>query len=64
MGDVKGIAWIAEQLGISLSTAYRLAENGGLTQYGAFKIGAQWRVSVPRFMAVVHQTPTEQGTAA
>jgi excisionase family DNA binding protein len=50
--DVKPIAWAAEQLAISISTAYRLAETGQLP--GVFKVGAQWRVSVARFLREVH----------
>ncbi len=51
--DVKHLSWAAEHLGIGLSTAYRLAKAGEIP--GAFQIGAQWRVSVPAFMATVHQ---------
>jgi hypothetical protein len=50
--DVQRISWAADQLDISISTAYREAEAGRLP--GAFKVGAQWRVSVPRFLRVVH----------
>ena len=50
--DVKHLSWAAERLGVSCSTAYRLALLGQIP--GAFKVGAQWRVSVPRFNAVVH----------
>jgi excisionase family DNA binding protein len=50
--DVQHLSWAAEQLGIGVSTAYRLAPLGEIP--GAFKVGAQWRVSVPRFKAVVH----------
>ena len=52
--DVGRLSWAAEQLGIGRSTAYRLAESGQLP--GAFKIGGQWRVSVPRFLREVHGT--------
>jgi hypothetical protein len=51
-GDVQHLSWAAEQLDIGESTAYRLAACGKLP--GAFKVGAQWRVSVPRFFAEVH----------
>jgi excisionase family DNA binding protein len=51
--DVKHLSWAAEYLGIGLSTAYRLAKSGQIP--GAFLIGSQWRVSVPAFMAIVHQ---------
>jgi excisionase family DNA binding protein len=50
--DVKHLSWAAEQLGIGVSTAYRLAPVGQIP--GAFKVGAQWRVSVARFEAEVH----------
>jgi hypothetical protein len=50
--DVQHLSWVAEQLGIGQSTAYHLASSGQLP--GAFKVGAQWRVSVPRFLAEVH----------
>ena len=50
--DVKHLSWAAEQLGIGESTAYRLASTGQIP--GAFKVGAQWRVSVPKFLAEVH----------
>jgi len=49
---VERIAWAAEQLGIGTSTAYRLAAQGKIP--GAFKVGAQWRVSVPAFRRLVH----------
>jgi excisionase family DNA binding protein len=50
--DVKLLSWAAEQLGIGTSTAYRLVAAGKMP--GAFRIGAQWRISVPRFLAEVH----------
>jgi hypothetical protein len=50
--DVATLAWAAERLGIGESTAYRLAPLGQIP--GAFKVGAQWRVSVPKFMREVH----------
>ena len=50
--DVKHLSWAAQQLGIGESTAYRLASTGQIP--GAFKVGAQWRVSVPKFTAEVH----------
>ena len=53
--DVKQISWAAEQLGIGTSTAYRLVAAGKIP--GAFKVGAQWRISVPRFLAEVHGEP-------
>ena len=54
--DVKQISWAAEQLGIGTSTAYCLIAAGKIP--GAFKVGAQWRISVPRFLAEVHGEPT------
>jgi excisionase family DNA binding protein len=50
--DVAHLSWAAEQLGIGVSTAYRLAAAGEIP--GAFKVGAQWRVSVPKFLRTVH----------
>jgi excisionase family DNA binding protein len=55
--DVKALSWAAERLGIGESTAYRLAPLGEIP--GAFKVGAQWRVSVPKFERVVHGSETE-----
>jgi len=56
--DVRSLSWAAEQLGIGVSTAYRLAAADQLP--GAFKVGAQWRVSVPRFLREVHgEAPLE-----
>jgi hypothetical protein len=49
---VKHLSWAAEQLDIAVSTAYRLALLGEIP--GAFKVGAQWRVSTVRFMTEVH----------
>jgi excisionase family DNA binding protein len=50
--DVRHLSWAAEQLGIGLSTAYRLAAQNEIP--GAFKVGAQWRVSTVAFERVVH----------
>ncbi len=50
--DVKPLSWAATQLGIATSTAYRLALLGEIP--GAFKVGSQWRVSVPKFEREVH----------
>jgi excisionase family DNA binding protein len=55
--DVKPISWAAKRLAISTTTAYRLAEVGRLP--GVFKVGAQWRVSVPRFEQEVHGSALE-----
>ena len=51
-GDVAHLSWAAKQLGIGLSTAYRLAPLGQIP--GAFKVGVQWRVSVKKFDSTVH----------
>lgn len=50
--DVKPLSWAAEQLGIGVSTAYRLVGSGQIP--GAFGVGGQWRISVPRFVSDVH----------
>jgi excisionase family DNA binding protein len=50
--DVQTLSWAADQLGISKPTAYRLALAGQIP--GQFKIGRQYRVSVPRFLREVH----------
>ncbi len=57
--DIRSLAWAAEELGIGVSTAYRLAPTGAIP--GAFKVRAQWRVSVPKFMAEVHGTRARDG---
>lgn len=54
--DVKLLPWAAERLGIAVSTSYRLAEAGKLP--GLFKVGSQYRISVPRFEREVHGTPS------
>jgi len=56
---VKPLSWAAERLGIGDSTAYRLAPLGKIP--GAFKVGAQWRVSVPKFLREVHGVDAESG---
>jgi excisionase family DNA binding protein len=50
--DVALLPWAAEQLGISKATAYRLAAAGRIP--GLFRVGGQYRVSVPRFLREVH----------
>ncbi len=57
--DVKHLSWAAEQCGIGLSTAYRLAKAGKMP--GAFQIGSQWRISVPAFHAGIHGTASSTG---
>ncbi len=54
--DVKHLAWAAKQFDIHPSTAYRLAPHIP----GAFKVGAQWRVSVPKFIREVHGFDPDQ----
>jgi hypothetical protein len=60
--DVKLLSWAARQLGIADSTAYRLAPFEQIP--GAFKVGGQWRVSVPKFMREVHGFDPDQYRAA
>ena len=43
--DVGLLPWLADELGIAESTAYRLASTGQLAEFGVFKVGAQYRVS-------------------
>ena len=50
--DVESLEWAAERLHIGISTAYRLAKAGKLQ--GVFRVGTQYRVSVPAFMEAVH----------
>ena len=57
--DVAPLSWAADQLGISTSTAYRIAG----TIPGAFRVGAQWRVSKPRFLQIVHGITSDQSGA-
>ncbi len=45
--DVEKLSWAAKQLGISQSTAYRVAQAGEMP--GAFKVRGQWRISTVRF---------------
>ena len=52
--DIALLPWGASRLGISVSTAYRLAESGQMP--GAFKIGSQWRISRPKFEREIHGT--------
>jgi hypothetical protein len=55
--DVQLLTWAARRLGIAPSTAYRLAPLGEIP--GAFRVGGQWRVSVPKFLREVHGTEAE-----
>lgn len=43
--DVGLLSWLADELGIAESTAYRLASTGQLAEFGVFRVGAQYRVS-------------------
>ena len=57
LADVQLLDWAADRLGIGITTAYRLAPQGQIP--GAFRVGAQWRVSVPKFMREVHGPDAE-----
>jgi len=59
--DVATLAWAAERLGISESTCYRLAALGQIP--GAFRVGGQWRVSIPKFEREVHGNGNGAGAA-
>jgi excisionase family DNA binding protein len=59
--DVQHLSWAAERLEIGVSTAYRLAAAGELP--GAFKVGAQWRVSLPRFEREIHGEQPDRSTS-
>lgn len=50
--NVMTVPEAANRLKISKDKAYDLARRGELP--GAFQLGRSWRVSVPRFNAVVH----------
>jgi excisionase family DNA binding protein len=50
--DVEHLSWAAKRLDLGMSTTYRIAERGELP--GAFKVGGQWRISVPRFLREIH----------
>ena len=50
--DVQTLPWAARQLGVGLSTAYRLAASGKIP--GQFRVGGLYRISVPRFWREVH----------
>jgi len=55
--DVEPLSWAAEQLGVSMTTCYRLAQRGELP--GTFKVGGQYRISVQRFNREVHSEDGE-----
>lgn len=50
--DVELLPWAAQQLRVSKATAYRLAKAGKIP--GVFKVGAEYRVSVPAFRRAIH----------
>ena len=52
--DVESLSWLAKQTHIGLSTAYKLAAAGKLESLGVFRVGTQYRVSVPAFNKAVH----------
>jgi excisionase family DNA binding protein len=52
--DVALLSWLAEQLGVSGSTIYRLAAAGELADFGVFVVGRQYRVSKPRALRKIH----------
>jgi predicted site-specific integrase-resolvase len=60
-GDVQTLAWAAEHLDIAESTAYRLAPLGQIP--GAFRVGGQWRVSVPKFERQVHGATSDSAAS-
>jgi len=61
--NVKPLAWLAEQLGIGESTCYRLASTGELAKFGVFKVGHQYRCSVPAAHRAIHGAGTEPGAS-
>jgi hypothetical protein len=56
--DVESLSWLAKQTHIGLSTAYKLAAAGKLDDLGVFRVGTQYRVSVPAFNQAVHGAAT------
>ena len=52
--DVGNVEWLAEQLGLAVSTAYRLAATGELARFGLFKVVASYRVSKPKALRAIH----------
>jgi hypothetical protein len=54
---IASLSWAAGELKISTETARRWAEKGELP--GAFKVGTQWRVSVPVFYREVERRASE-----
>jgi DNA-binding MurR/RpiR family transcriptional regulator len=52
--DVGLLSWLADQIGVSESTLYRLAARGELERFGVFRVGAQYRVSKPKALRAIH----------
>lgn len=50
--DLISMPAAAEEVGVHVDTLYRLARTGEFTP--AIKIGARWRVSVPRLERYLH----------
>ena len=57
--DVALLSWLAEQIGVSESTCYRLAATGQLADFGVFRVGVQYRVSKPRALHAIHGNGTD-----
>jgi hypothetical protein len=57
--DVGLLSWLAEQLGISDSTAYRLAATGELEDFGVFLVGHQYRCSKVKALRKIHGADAE-----
>jgi hypothetical protein len=57
--DVELLPWLAQQLGIAESTAYRLAPTGALAAFGLFKVGSQYRVSRLKAIRAIHGAEAE-----
>jgi GH24 family phage-related lysozyme (muramidase) len=55
---IVALSWAAGELKVSTETARRWAEQGELP--GAFKVGTQWRVSVPVFYREVERRASER----
>jgi hypothetical protein len=57
--DIGLLSWLAAELGIGESTAYRLAATGALADFGVFLVGHQYRVSKPKALRKIHGTEVE-----
>jgi DNA-binding MurR/RpiR family transcriptional regulator len=51
--DVGSLSWLAELLGVSKTTVYRLASTDQLKDFGVFRVGAQYRVAKARALREV-----------